>query len=36
SLKKANFTYREIAQQLFISINTVKKHLKNIYAKQKY
>ncbi len=36
SLKKANLTYREIAQQLFISINTVKKHLKNIYAKQKY
>ncbi|NEQ84742.1 MAG: helix-turn-helix transcriptional regulator [Moorea sp. SIO2I5] len=36
SLKKANLTYREIAQHLFISINTVKKHLKNIYAKQKY
>ncbi|EGJ29597.1 MULTISPECIES: LuxR C-terminal-related transcriptional regulator [Moorena] len=34
-LKKANFTYEEIAQQLCISINTVKKHLKNIYAKQK-
>ncbi|NEP34857.1 MAG: helix-turn-helix transcriptional regulator [Moorea sp. SIO3B2] len=35
SLRKANFTYREIAQQLFITLNTVKKHMKNIYAKQK-
>ncbi|WP_424101240.1 helix-turn-helix transcriptional regulator [Moorena producens] len=34
-LRKANFTYEEIAQQLYISINTVKKHLKSIYAKQK-
>ncbi|NEN97303.1 MAG: LuxR family transcriptional regulator [Moorea sp. SIO3I7] len=34
-LKKANLTYEEIAQQLYISINTVKKHLKSIYAKQK-
>ncbi|NEQ15609.1 MAG: helix-turn-helix transcriptional regulator [Moorea sp. SIO3E2] len=34
-LKKANLTYEEIAQQLYISINTVKKHLKKIYAKQK-
>ncbi|NES85241.1 MAG: helix-turn-helix transcriptional regulator [Moorea sp. SIO2B7] len=34
-LKKANFTYEEIAHQLYISINTVKKHLKKIYAKQK-
>ncbi|NEO71093.1 helix-turn-helix transcriptional regulator [Moorena sp. SIO3H5] len=34
-LKKANFTYEEIAQKLYISINTVKKHLKKIYAKQK-
>ncbi|NEO96397.1 MAG: helix-turn-helix transcriptional regulator [Moorea sp. SIO3G5] len=34
-LRKANLTYEEIAQQLYISINTVKKHLKSIYAKQK-
>ncbi|NEP52369.1 MAG: helix-turn-helix transcriptional regulator [Moorea sp. SIO3C2] len=34
-LKKANLTYEEIAQQLYISLNTVKKHLKKIYAKQK-
>ncbi|NEP52705.1 MAG: LuxR family transcriptional regulator, partial [Moorea sp. SIO3C2] len=34
-LKQANFTHREIAEKLFISINTVKKHLKNIYATQK-
>ncbi|MER3494533.1 MAG: helix-turn-helix transcriptional regulator [Mastigocladus sp. ERB_26_2] len=33
-LRRANFTYREIADQLYITINTVKKHLKNIYAKQ--
>ncbi|NER89316.1 MULTISPECIES: helix-turn-helix transcriptional regulator [unclassified Moorena] len=34
-LKKANLTYEEIAQQLYISLNTVKKHLKKIYVKQK-
>ncbi|PMB54248.1 helix-turn-helix transcriptional regulator [Fischerella thermalis CCMEE 5201] len=33
-LRRANFTYREIADKLYITINTVKKHLKNIYAKQ--
>ncbi|BAZ39233.1 LuxR family transcriptional regulator [Calothrix sp. NIES-4101] len=33
-LRRANFSYREIAEQLYITINTVKKHLKNIYAKQ--
>jgi DNA-binding CsgD family transcriptional regulator len=33
-LRRANFTYREIADRLYITINTVKKHLKNIYAKQ--
>ncbi len=33
-LRRANLTYKEIAQQLYITINTVKKHLKNIYAKQ--
>lgn len=34
-LRKANFTYEEIASQLFIAINTVKRHLKSIYAKRK-
>jgi DNA-binding CsgD family transcriptional regulator len=33
-LRRANLSYREIAQRLYITINTVKKHLKNIYAKQ--
>ncbi len=35
-LRRANFSYKEIAEQLYITINTVKKHLKNIYAKQQY
>jgi DNA-binding CsgD family transcriptional regulator len=33
-LRRSNLSYREIAQRLYITINTVKKHLKNIYAKQ--
>lgn len=33
-LRRANLSYQEIANQLYITINTVKKHLKNIYAKQ--
>ena len=33
-LYRANYTYKEIAAELHISINTVKKHLKNINAKQ--
>lgn len=33
-LRRANYAYREIASQLFISLNTVKKHLKNIRLKQ--
>ena len=33
-LRRANYSYQEIADELYITINTVKKHLKNIYAKQ--
>ncbi len=33
-LKRANYSYEQIASQLYIAINTVKKHLKSIYAKQ--
>ena len=33
-LYRANYTYKEIAAQLHISLNTVKKHMKNIHAKQ--
>ncbi|MEC4816695.1 MAG: LuxR C-terminal-related transcriptional regulator [Scytonema sp. PMC 1069.18] len=33
-LRQTNLSYREIAERLYITINTVKKHLKNIYAKQ--
>jgi DNA-binding CsgD family transcriptional regulator len=33
-LHRANCTYKEIAVKLYISLNTVKKHLKNIQAKR--
>lgn len=33
-LRRANLSYKEIANQLYITINTVKKHIKNIHAKQ--
>jgi DNA-binding CsgD family transcriptional regulator len=33
--RRANCSYKEIAAELQISINTVKKHVKNIRAKQK-
>jgi DNA-binding CsgD family transcriptional regulator len=33
-LHRANYTRKEIAAELFISIDTVKKHLKNIKAKR--
>jgi len=33
-LRKANNSYEAIAKQLFITINTVKRHLKSIYAKR--
>ncbi|MGJ3249121.1 MAG: helix-turn-helix transcriptional regulator [Elainellaceae cyanobacterium] len=34
-LRQANYSYKEIATELFITLNTVKKHMKNIYAKLK-
>jgi DNA-binding CsgD family transcriptional regulator len=33
-LYRANYSYKEIAENLYISINTVKKHMKNIHAKR--
>ena len=34
-LRRANRSYDEIAQELYITVNTVKRHLKSIYAKRK-
>lgn len=34
-LRQANQSYEAIAQALYISVNTVKRHLKSIYAKRK-
>ncbi|WP_235181629.1 helix-turn-helix transcriptional regulator [Chlorogloeopsis fritschii PCC 9212] len=34
-LYRAKYTYKEIASQLHITINTVKKHMKNIHAKRR-
>lgn len=34
-LHKGNSSYKEIAAQLFISLHTVKKHMKNIHAKRR-
>jgi hypothetical protein len=33
-LYRANCSYKEIADRLYISLNTVKKHMKNIHAKR--
>ncbi|KAF3887387.1 MULTISPECIES: helix-turn-helix transcriptional regulator [Nostocales] len=33
-LYRAKFSYKEIANQLYITVNTVKKHMKNIHAKR--
>ncbi|EGJ35197.1 MULTISPECIES: helix-turn-helix transcriptional regulator [Moorena] len=35
-LRRADYSYQEIADELLITLNTVKKHLKNIYAKIKF
>ncbi len=34
-LRSINYSYEEIAAELFITLNTVKRHLKSIYAKRK-
>ncbi len=34
-LHQANYTYKQVAVELRITPNTVKKHVKNIYSKQK-
>lgn len=34
-LHRATYTYKQIASELCITPNTVKKHMKNIYSKQK-
>ena len=33
-LRRANYSYKDIAAKLYITLNTVKKHMKNIHAKQ--
>lgn len=33
-LYRGHFTYKQISEQLYISLNTVKKHMKNIHAKR--
>ncbi len=33
-LRRAHYSYKEIAAKLYITVNTVKKHLKSVYAKQ--
>lgn len=35
TLQRANYTYKEIAAELCITPNTVKKHIKSIHSKQK-
>jgi DNA-binding CsgD family transcriptional regulator len=33
-LYRANYSYKRIAEKLYITLNTVKKHMKNIHAKR--
>lgn len=35
-LQRANYTYKQIASELFIAPNTVKKHLQNIHLKKNF
>ncbi len=35
ALYRNNFSYKEIASELYITLNTVKKHIKNILAKRR-
>jgi DNA-binding CsgD family transcriptional regulator len=34
SLYRAKYSYKQISEQLYITINTVKKHMKNIHSKR--
>ncbi|WP_421656765.1 helix-turn-helix transcriptional regulator [Leptothermofonsia sp. ETS-13] len=34
-LRRANYSYKQIAAELFITLNTVKKHLKSIHSKRR-
>lgn len=34
-LRRAGYSYRDIATQLYVGVDTVKRHLKDIYAKQR-
>jgi DNA-binding CsgD family transcriptional regulator len=34
-LQQSNYTYKQIAAELGITPNTVKKHMRNIYAKKR-
>jgi DNA-binding NarL/FixJ family response regulator len=36
ALHRIGYTYQEIASELHIALNTVKKHMKNTYAKQNF
>lgn len=34
-LYRSNYTYKQISEELYITLNTVKKHMKSIHAKRK-
>ncbi|WP_339378694.1 helix-turn-helix transcriptional regulator [Calothrix sp. NIES-2100] len=33
-LRQTNYSYKQIASKLYMSVNTVKQHMKNIYFKR--